>query len=85
MAMQTYFFVQPYQETNRGALVALPAIATKDADQALRLLAQQKRVAAGGIAFSRRGDPEAGDYEDAVVLSRWGRVPDDGDMAEAAA
>lgn len=84
MAMQTYFVVQPYQETNRGALVALPAIAAKDADQALRLLAQQKRVAAGVIAFSRRGDPEAGDYEDAVVLSRWGRVPDD-DAAEAAA
>lgn len=84
MAMQTYFVVQPYQETNRGALVALPAIAAKDADQALRLLAQQKRVTAGVIAFSRRGDPEAGDYEDAVVLSRWGRVPDD-DTAEAAA
>jgi hypothetical protein len=85
MAMQTYFVVQPYQETNRGALVALPAIAAKDADQAQRLVAQQKRVAVGVIAFSRRGDPEAGDYEDAVVLSRWGRVPDDGDMAGAAA
>ncbi|WP_119271515.1 hypothetical protein [Taklimakanibacter deserti] len=85
MAMQTYFVVQPYQETNRGALVALPAIAAKDADQAQRLVAQQKRVAVGVIAFSRRGDPEAGDYEDAVVLSRWGRVPDDGDMADAAA
>jgi len=85
MAMQTYFVVQPYQETSRGALVALPAIAAKDADQAQRLVAQQKRVAVGVIAFSRRGDPEAGDYEDAVVLSRWGRVPDDDDMGEAAA
>jgi hypothetical protein len=84
MAMQTYFVVQPYQETNRGALVALPAIAAKDDDHALRLASQQKRVAAGVIAFLRRGDPETGDYEDAVVLSRWGRVPDN-DMGEAAA
>jgi hypothetical protein len=85
MTMQTYFVVQPYQETSRGALAALPAIAARDADHALRLVSQQKRVAAGVIAFSRRGDPEAGDYEDAVVLSRWGRVPEDDDMAEAAA
>ena len=85
MAMQTYFVVQPYQETNRGTLVALPAIAAKDADQAQRLVAQQKRAVVGVIAFSRRGDPETGDYEDAVVLSRWGRVPDDGDTADAAA
>ena len=84
MAMETYFVVQPYQETNRGALVAQPAIAAKDADHALRLVSHQKRVAVGVVAFSRRGDAETGDYEDAVVLSRWGRVPDD-DMAEAAA
>ena len=85
MSMQTYFVVQPYQETKRGALVALPALSAMDADHALRLIAQQKRVATGVVAFSRRGDPDTGDYEDAVVLSRWGRVPDDDDMADAAA
>ena len=85
MAMQTFFVVQPFQETSRGALVALPAISAKDIDHALRLVSYQKRLAAGVIAFSRRGDPETGDYEDAVVLSRWGRVPEDDEMAEAAA
>jgi hypothetical protein len=85
MAMQNYFVVQPYQETSRGALAALPALAAKDASHALRLVSQQKRVAAGVIAFSRRGDPETGDYEDAMVLSRWGRVPEDNDVAEASA
>ena len=29
----------------------------------------------GVIAFSRQGDPETGDYENAVVLSRWARFP----------
>lgn len=85
MAMHTYFVVQPYQETSRGALVAMPAIAAGDADHALRLASQQQRVAAGVIVFSRRGDSETGDYEDAVVLSRCGRVPEDDDMAAAAA
>ncbi|MGE0239617.1 MAG: hypothetical protein AB7F09_19950 [Parvibaculaceae bacterium] len=85
MSMQTYFVVQPYQETGRGALVASPAIAARDSDHALRLVSQQKRMAAGVVAFSRRGDPETGDYEAAVVLSRWGRVPNDDDMGDAAA
>jgi hypothetical protein len=85
MSMQTYFVVQPYQETKRGALVALPALSATDGDHALRLIAQQKEVAAGVIAFSRRCDPDTGDYEDAVVLSSWGRVPDDDDTAEGAA
>ena len=85
MAMQTQFVVQPFHETSRGALAALPAMAAKDAEHALRLVAQQMRVAAGVIAFSRRGDPDTGDYEDAVVLSRWGKLPEDGDMAASAA
>ena len=77
MAMQTQFIVQPYFETSRGALAALPAIAARDAGHAQRLFSQQRRVAAGVIAFSRCGDPETGDYEDAVVLLRWGRIPGD--------
>lgn len=85
MAMQSYFVVQPYHETSRGALVPLPPIAAKDAGHAVRLISSQKRVAVGAIAFSRRADPETGDYEDAVVLSCWGKVPEDDIPADAAA
>ena len=85
MTMQTVFVVQPFGETNRGALIALPPLSAKDADHVQRLISHQKRVAVGVIAFSRRGDPETGDYENAVVLSRWGKVPVDDDMADAAA
>ncbi|MFZ5676330.1 MAG: hypothetical protein ACOZAM_25500 [Pseudomonadota bacterium] len=83
MTMQTYFIVQPYLETKRGSLVALPAIQAKDADHARRLVSRQEGSAAGAIAFSRRVDPEVGEYEEAVVLSRWGRVPDDEEQAAA--
>jgi hypothetical protein len=84
MTMHTYFVVQSYHETSRGALAALPPIGAKDADHALRLVSLQKRVVSGVIAFSRRGDPETGDYEEAVVLARWGKVPEE-DTAETAA
>jgi hypothetical protein len=76
MTMQTHFIVQTFRQTNRGALAALPPIAALDAAHALRLVSQHKNIAAGVIAFSRRGDPETGDYEEAVVLSVWGRVPE---------
>jgi hypothetical protein len=32
---------------------------------------------AGAVAFSRRGDPNLGDFEDPVVLKTFGQVPDD--------
>lgn len=83
MTLQTYFVVQPFQETNRGALIALPALAARDADHARRLAERQVRPVVGAIAFSRRADPDAGDYEEAVLLMCWGKVPDDG-MGEAA-
>jgi len=33
-------------------------------------------VAAGAVAFSRTGDPADGEFEDAVVIHRFGEVPD---------
>lgn len=77
MTLQTYFIVQPFQETNRGALVSLTAIAARDADHARRLTERQVRPVVGAIAFSRRVDPDSGDYEEAVILARWGRVPEE--------
>jgi len=32
---------------------------------------------AGAVAFSRRGSPDTGDFDDAVVLKSFGDVPDD--------
>ena len=31
----------------------------------------------GAVAFSKTGDPQLGEWEDAVVLGRYGDVPDD--------
>ena len=32
---------------------------------------------AGAVAFSRRTDPNLGDFENAVILKAFGEVPDD--------
>jgi hypothetical protein len=31
----------------------------------------------GAVAFSKAGDPQLGDWDDAVILGRYGDVPDD--------
>jgi hypothetical protein len=31
----------------------------------------------GAVAFSRTGDPATGDFHDAIVLRKFGDVPDD--------
>jgi hypothetical protein len=36
-----------------------------------------KEAIAGAVAFSRRGDPNVGEFEDAVILKAFGEVPDD--------
>lgn len=32
---------------------------------------------AGAVAFSRSGDPNLGEFDDAVILKAFGEVPDD--------
>jgi hypothetical protein len=38
----------------------------------------------GAVAFSRRGDPNLGEFEDAVVLKTFGQVPDDFPQSQTA-
>jgi hypothetical protein len=35
---------------------------------------------AGAIAFSRTGDPSTGEFADAVILARYGDVPEEPGM-----
>ena len=59
------------------------ALGERPPEQAPSAAAAKSRAAAaigkyaGAIAFSRSGDPSLGDFEDAVVLARYGETPDD--------
>ena len=77
MGSVTYFVVLPIIRNEEGDLVA------EDGQEAPSAFAAQRRAQAlvskkaGAIAFSRSGDPAVGEFEDAVVLGRYGEAPDD--------
>ena len=77
MGTITYYVAMGFDRDEEGELVALdpmeagsPSIAISRA----RSLASSK---AGAIAFSRTGDPDVGEFQDAVVLFKAGEVPED--------
>jgi hypothetical protein len=60
-----------------------PALECPDAGLAIQRaeLMMREGEIAGAIAFSRRGNLESGEAEDAVVLKVFGAIPEDFDMA----
>jgi hypothetical protein len=60
-----------------------PAIECPDATLAIqraRLMTREEDIV-GAVAFSRRGDPESGEVETAVILEALGNIPEDFDIA----
>ena len=74
---ETHFIVQPFVRARRGnRLVPGEARQVSDATTAKRV-AQAHAGALGAVAFSRTGDPETGDFDDAVILGSFGEVPEE--------
>lgn len=77
MGNVTYFVVLPLVRNEEGELIA------EEGQEAFSAIAAQRRAQAlvgkkaGAIAFSRTGYPAIGEFEDAVVLGRYGDAPDD--------
>ncbi|WNJ89129.1 hypothetical protein [Bosea sp. 685] len=77
----TYFVVQTYVANAKGLIAEEPKPATGH-DHALRLFERYRDIRAGVVAFSRTGDPTTGDWADAVILARHGKVPAEIDLME---
>ena len=75
MGAVTYYVALPFIRTEDGALVAGEAQERQTANAALRAADSMARTSAGAVAFSRTGDPSIGDFEDAVVIRAFGKVP----------
>jgi hypothetical protein len=73
----TYYVVVPFTTDESGDLVPLEPIEAQSARSAMRKAADLATGRGGAIAFSRTGDPATGDFEEAVVLERYGEVPVD--------
>ncbi len=77
MGTLTYFVVLPLVRSEGGGLVAEAGSTAPSAPAALwraQMIARQK---AGVLAFSRTGNPDLGEFEDAVILGRFGDTPVD--------
>ncbi|HEV2504429.1 MAG TPA: hypothetical protein VGV39_15225 [Mesorhizobium sp.] len=74
--MLTYFVVQAYTTTRMGAIVTEAPIQAESGEHACALARRIAGDYRAAIAFSRRGDPATGEWEDAKILGAWGELPD---------
>jgi hypothetical protein len=73
----TYYVAISFARDETGELVALDPVEAQSSTRAIsraRMLATTKGEA---IAFSRTGDPDVGEFEDAKVLWHAGDIPAD--------
>ncbi len=77
MSEITYFAVLPFSRTEGGGFLAEAAIEVRSAAQATATASRMAGLERGAIAFSKTGNPQLGEWADAVILGRFGNVPDD--------
>ena len=73
MAM-TYYVVVPFGRSEEGDLVPLEPVEAPSGEAARRRASVVAAKNAGAIAFSRTGDPDSGEFGDAVILATYGEV-----------
>jgi hypothetical protein len=69
-----YYVVVPFDRTKEGDICPGAAQVVTSAHAARRRARTLAGDHAGAIAFSRAGDSETGEFEDAVILARFGDV-----------
>ncbi|GGC68897.1 hypothetical protein [Chelatococcus reniformis] len=77
MSTITYFIVLSFVRDADDALIAEQPIEMPSASLAEATAERMACVKAGAVALSRTGDPAAGAFGEAVILARFGEVPDD--------
>jgi hypothetical protein len=77
MASVTYYVAMAFEKTEEGDLVALDPMESQSSTQAISRARSLATSKAGAVAFSRTGDPDIGEFADAVVLFKTGEVPDE--------
>jgi hypothetical protein len=75
----TYYVALPFLRDDTGTLVPGAAEECQSSTTALRRAELLSRAAGniGAVAFSRSGDPMAGEFGDAKLIRKFGEVPDD--------
>ena len=74
MPAVTYYVAIPFSRDEDGNLLPDEAKECPSGDRAKRMAQSMADKHAGAIAFSRSGDPEHGDFQDAQVIAVFGAV-----------
>jgi hypothetical protein len=77
MACITYHVALTFIRGEEGDLVVGDAVEASSAAAAIGRACSIASTKAGAVAFSRTGDPDLGEYGDAVILARFGETPPD--------
>jgi hypothetical protein len=74
-----YYVAMPFMPAEGGGLAPGQPMECPSEGAAIRRAEIMSRDEgnAGAIAFARRGDPNVGEFEDAVILKTFGEVPDE--------
>jgi hypothetical protein len=76
MGTVTYYVAIGFERDEEGDLVAMEPMEARSSAAAVARARTLSASKAGAIAFSRTGDPDIGEFQDAVVLFTAGDVPD---------
>lgn len=77
MGTITYYVALGFRRDEEGELVALEPVESQTSSVAISRARSLAAKEAGAVAFSRTGDPDIGEFADAVVLFKQGEVPDE--------
>jgi hypothetical protein len=77
MAAVTYYVALPFVWADDGHPTPEQAVECQSGDQAIRRARAMVGQFVGAVAFRRTGDPNAGEFQDATILGRFGDTPDD--------
>jgi hypothetical protein len=77
MGVVTYYVAMAFRRDEEGELVALEPVEARSSSAAVSRARSLAATEAGAVAFSRTGDPDIGEFAEAVVLYRQGEVPDE--------
>ena len=78
MAEVTYFVALPFVAADDGIAAGEPTECFNPTAVVVRAEALSRKPGhVGAVAFSRTGDPATGNFGDAIVIRKFGDVPDD--------
>jgi hypothetical protein len=72
-----FFVALPFERDADGEVVPGEAREAQSQIAAMRLASALAAIKVGALAFFRTGDPSTGEFEDAIILARYGEVAEE--------